>query len=171
MIGSLKRMFCLSMFLSGVLLAQAPSASATSTAAHKPAAQRAVTKSSTAAKIAAAKPKATVQTHPMTDEEKTIYALGLSISRSLGQFNLTPAELEIVKRGLTDGVAGKPAVDLNTWGPKIRDLVRDREKWPHRLTSRRQQRSRARSKPIPGSFIASSRRVLARRRPLVIRSP
>src|ERR1700679_3683715 len=29
----------------------------------------------------------------MTDEEKTIYALGLSVSRSLHQFALSPAEL------------------------------------------------------------------------------
>jgi len=54
-----------------------------------------------------------------TDDEKTIYALGLSMYRSLGQFDLSPAELEIVKRALTDAAAGKPALDVNTWTPKI----------------------------------------------------
>lgn len=59
----------------------------------------------------------------MTDEEKTIYALGLSVYRSLGQFDLSPAELDIVKKALTDSAANKPAVDLQEWGPKIQGLV------------------------------------------------
>jgi FKBP-type peptidyl-prolyl cis-trans isomerase FkpA len=55
----------------------------------------------------------------MTDEEKVIYSLGLLMQRSLNQFDLSPAELEIVKRGLTDAAAGRPAVELNEWGPGI----------------------------------------------------
>jgi FKBP-type peptidyl-prolyl cis-trans isomerase FkpA len=65
-------------------------------------------------------------TAPMTDDQKTIYALGLSIAGSLAQFNLTPAELELVKRGLSDGAAGKPAVELSEWGPKIQKLAQAR---------------------------------------------
>ena len=63
----------------------------------------------------------------MTDEEKTIYSLGLTIFRSLGQFDLSPAEIELVKRALTDAAANKPAVDLNTWGPKIQPLATSRQ--------------------------------------------
>jgi len=59
---------------------------------------------------------------PMTDDEKTIYAIGLSVARSLSQFDLTPAELDLVRQALADNAAGKPAVDLNTWGPKIQPL-------------------------------------------------
>lgn len=62
----------------------------------------------------------------MTDDEKTIYALGLSIYRSLTPFNLSPAEVEIVKRALSDAASGKPAEDLSTWGPKIEPLARSR---------------------------------------------
>jgi FKBP-type peptidyl-prolyl cis-trans isomerase FkpA len=61
-----------------------------------------------------------------TDDEKTIYALGLSIYRSLAQFDLSPAELEIVKRALSDAAAGKPAVEITTWGPKIDPLAKAR---------------------------------------------
>ena len=62
-----------------------------------------------------------------TDEQKTIYALGIAISKNLGGFNLTPAELEIVKAGITDGVLNKPArVDLNTYGPKLQALAKER---------------------------------------------
>src|SRR5207302_9917730 len=48
-----------------------------------------------------------------------IYSLGLSMYRSLTQFDLSPAELEIVRRGLADAAAGKPAVELTEWAPKI----------------------------------------------------
>jgi FKBP-type peptidyl-prolyl cis-trans isomerase FkpA len=62
----------------------------------------------------------------MTDEEKIIYSLGLSMYRSLGQFDLSSAELDIVKKALTDAAAGKPAVDLQTWAPKIQELATSR---------------------------------------------
>jgi FKBP-type peptidyl-prolyl cis-trans isomerase FkpA len=62
----------------------------------------------------------------MTDDQKTIYSLGLSIYRSLSQFDLSPAELEIVKRAMTDAAANKPAEDLSAWGPKIQGLARSR---------------------------------------------
>ena len=58
-----------------------------------------------------------------TDEQKTIYALGLALSRSLAQFDLTPAETEIVLNAVRDSAAGKPALDLNEWGPKIQPLA------------------------------------------------
>jgi FKBP-type peptidyl-prolyl cis-trans isomerase FkpA len=61
-----------------------------------------------------------------TDEQKTIYALGLAIGRPLKEFNLSDAEMVIVKQALTDQAAGKPAVELETWGPKIGDLQRAR---------------------------------------------
>ena len=59
----------------------------------------------------------------MTDDDKTVYSLGLSIYRSLAQFDLSPAELEIVKQALSDAAANKPAVDLETVGPKINTLA------------------------------------------------
>jgi FKBP-type peptidyl-prolyl cis-trans isomerase FkpA len=54
-----------------------------------------------------------------TDEQKTVYALGLRMYRSLAQFDLSPAEVELVRRALGDAAAGKPAVDVNEWGPKF----------------------------------------------------
>ena len=64
----------------------------------------------------------------MTEEQKTLYALGLNISKSIGPFNLTPAELELVKKGLSDGLAGKPAVSMETYGPKLQPLYEARTK-------------------------------------------
>ena len=59
-----------------------------------------------------------------TEEQKTLYAIGLAVSQSLAVFSLSPAELELVKAGLTDGVLNKDkkAVDLQVYGPKIQEL-------------------------------------------------
>ena len=75
---------------------------------------------------AAPKPSVPAETVLTTDEQKEIYALGLSISRSLKQFSLSPAELELVKRGMTDAASGKPAEKLEEWEPRIDDLIRTR---------------------------------------------
>jgi len=57
------------------------------------------------------------------DEQKTFYALGLAVSQSLAPFNLSEAELELVKAGLSDGTLTKERkVDLPTYGPKIQAL-------------------------------------------------
>jgi FKBP-type peptidyl-prolyl cis-trans isomerase len=64
---------------------------------------------------------------PKTEDEKTLYALGLAISGNLQGFGLSAAELEIVKAGITDGVTGKPEkVKLDTYGPKIQELAKAR---------------------------------------------
>src|ERR1700691_2834417 len=39
--------------------------------------------------------------------------------RSLTRFDLSPAEVELIRRALGDAAAGKPAVDVNEWGPKF----------------------------------------------------
>ncbi|PTL80838.1 FKBP-type peptidyl-prolyl cis-trans isomerase [Vitiosangium sp. GDMCC 1.1324] len=62
-----------------------------------------------------------------TDDDKTIYALGLSIGRSVKVFDLSPAEIEILKKGLTDSLTNaKPAVELETYGPKFQALAKAR---------------------------------------------
>jgi FKBP-type peptidyl-prolyl cis-trans isomerase FkpA len=59
----------------------------------------------------------------MTEDEKIIYAVGLSISRNLGQLDLSPAEVEIVKKALSDAAQNKPAVDIEVYGPQINTLA------------------------------------------------
>jgi len=65
-------------------------------------------------------------TQNMTDEQKTVYSLGLSIYKSLGQFDLSPAEVAIVQKAISDAAANKPAVDINEWGPKIQAFATQR---------------------------------------------
>lgn len=62
-----------------------------------------------------------------TDDQKTLYALGLALSQSLGTFALSEADLELVKAGLTDGVLKRtPKVEIQTFGPKIQQLAKAR---------------------------------------------
>lgn len=62
-----------------------------------------------------------------TEKDKTLYALGLDIGRSLSMFDLTPEEMEFVKRGLSDSLPGaKAQVNLEEYGPKVRELANER---------------------------------------------
>jgi FKBP-type peptidyl-prolyl cis-trans isomerase FkpA len=64
---------------------------------------------------------------PKTEDEKTLYAVGLAIARQIAVFNLTPAELELVKQGVTDAATGKkPIVELEAYNRKIQDLANAR---------------------------------------------
>ncbi len=77
--------------------------------------------------IAAAPAASLAQPEMKTEEQKTLYALGLVIAQNLSSFALSPADLEIVKAGIGDGVTGKEKkVDLQVYGPKIQELQKAR---------------------------------------------
>jgi FKBP-type peptidyl-prolyl cis-trans isomerase FkpA/FKBP-type peptidyl-prolyl cis-trans isomerase FklB len=62
-----------------------------------------------------------------TEDEKTLYAMGLIVSRQIGQLGLSEAELEIVGSGMVDGALGRtPKVDLQTYGPKLQEFAQGR---------------------------------------------
>jgi FKBP-type peptidyl-prolyl cis-trans isomerase FkpA/FKBP-type peptidyl-prolyl cis-trans isomerase FklB len=62
-----------------------------------------------------------------TEDEKTAYALGLYLSRSLVPLNLSEAELKLVVAGLSDGSTGKtPKVPIEVYGPKLNDFTKVR---------------------------------------------
>ena len=63
---------------------------------------------------------------PTTEEQKTLYALGLAINQSLNNFNLNESEFEIVKSGITDGFSKRPKVDLQKFGLKISEMQQAR---------------------------------------------
>lgn len=118
--------------LPALMWAQTPAPKPAAAAPAKPAVATTAPAAPGAVKPAAPKPATAVRPavaatpaapKVMTDDEKIVYALGLSMSRSLGQFDLSPAEIDIIKQALTDAAAGKPAVELETWGPKIQGLA------------------------------------------------
>jgi FKBP-type peptidyl-prolyl cis-trans isomerase len=73
--------------------------------------------------LLAATPSFAAKKKPMTEEQKAIYAVGLVIARQLSTFDLTPAEVRIMKRGLRDGLKGrKPQVDFTVYSKKSQEL-------------------------------------------------
>jgi FKBP-type peptidyl-prolyl cis-trans isomerase FkpA len=100
-------------------------ASASAQTATKTTPSPSAKKTSTAAPSAAHRP-ATAAAGLATDDDKAVYSIGLSIYNSLSQFNLSPSDLELVKRAMSDAAAGKPAVDLQAWAPKIEPLMKAR---------------------------------------------
>jgi FKBP-type peptidyl-prolyl cis-trans isomerase FkpA len=64
---------------------------------------------------------------PVTEEQKTLYALGVLMSQSLNTFDLKPEELAQVQKGLADGVGGvKGPVNAEEYIPKVQELQRVR---------------------------------------------
>jgi FKBP-type peptidyl-prolyl cis-trans isomerase FkpA len=61
------------------------------------------------------------------DEEKTLYALGLIMGGNLKAMSLKPAEVELVKRGMSDAAQGKKEqVSLEEYGPKVQQFAQGR---------------------------------------------
>jgi FKBP-type peptidyl-prolyl cis-trans isomerase FkpA len=64
---------------------------------------------------------------PQTEEEKTLYALGVWLGRNVEVFSLTPQELQVVQQGFGDSVQGKPlAVEFQPYQQKVSELARTR---------------------------------------------
>jgi FKBP-type peptidyl-prolyl cis-trans isomerase len=62
--------------------------------------------------LAACTPSAPPKATPKTDDEKTFYAVGLAIQKSLETFQLSPAELDLVVAGIRDGATIKDEAAL-----------------------------------------------------------
>jgi FKBP-type peptidyl-prolyl cis-trans isomerase FkpA len=73
----------------------------------------------------AAKPPVTPE--PTTEEQKTLYSLGVFVSQQLAPFELKPEELAMVQKGLNDGVSGaKSTIKSEDYLPKVQALAKTR---------------------------------------------
>src|SRR5689334_4902438 len=62
-----------------------------------------------------------------TEDDKTLYALGVLLSRNLQAFELSQKEIELVKAGLEDGALGKKEqVDVEKYGENVQNMHRAR---------------------------------------------
>ena len=74
----------------------------------------------------AAAPAAPAEKKP-ADTNKTLYAVGVAVAKSLEVFSLTPAELDTVIKGLRDAASGKTKADLDPQTQQdVNDLARTR---------------------------------------------
>ena len=63
---------------------------------------------------------------PTSEDDKTLYALGVLVSRNLETFNLTPAEFKLVQQGLADGFNHHPSLDADSYNTKLQAMQRTR---------------------------------------------
>jgi len=62
-----------------------------------------------------------------TEDDKTIYAIGVALSQNVTNFNLKPEEIEILKMGMIDGLGNAPKkVDFDTYRGKIQAFAQAR---------------------------------------------
>jgi FKBP-type peptidyl-prolyl cis-trans isomerase FkpA len=62
-----------------------------------------------------------------SEDEKTLYALGLAIGGQVREFNLTSDEVGLVSDGLRDAVLGnEPKVEIEVYGPRLQALAEQR---------------------------------------------
>jgi FKBP-type peptidyl-prolyl cis-trans isomerase FkpA len=81
-------------------------------------------------KAASPAPAASAGSTLTTEEDKTLYALGVALGMNITDFSLSPRDLEIVKRGLADAATAgaKQEVDIKVYGPKVRDFAMAKQK-------------------------------------------
>lgn len=64
---------------------------------------------------------------PQTEDQKTLYALGVHMTRQLAVFNLSAEEYEFVKEGITDAAAGKKLIaEPEAYGQSLNALAQAR---------------------------------------------
>ncbi len=62
-----------------------------------------------------------------TEDEKTLYALGVAVSQNLAQLSLTAEELATVQKGIADMALGRePKVNMQEYGPKLQGFAQGR---------------------------------------------
>jgi len=73
-------------------------------------------------------PAASAQSADLTtDQDKTLYAIGLVLGQQINDFKLTAGEFDIVSLGMKDAVLGlEPKAALDVYGPRIQLLMQER---------------------------------------------
>jgi FKBP-type peptidyl-prolyl cis-trans isomerase len=81
-----------------------------------------------AALVAGALPVLAAAQELKTEDDKTVYALGVMAGHGFADFQLTPHELELMLKGLNDTLSPskKPALDVKAYQQKIQEFARAR---------------------------------------------
>ena len=92
-----------------------------------------------------------------SEDDKTIYSVGVALGRSLETLGLSEREVEIVKRGLDDEIFSRElAVDFNEYGPKMNDLAISRKADMAEAERRASESFLAAAAAAPGAVKTSS---------------
>jgi FKBP-type peptidyl-prolyl cis-trans isomerase FkpA len=72
--------------------------------------------------------QAAAESQGPTEEQKTLYALGVALGENLKAFALTPEEVKSVQEGFADAAAGKePKVAMAEYMPKVQAMHGERQ--------------------------------------------
>jgi FKBP-type peptidyl-prolyl cis-trans isomerase len=73
-------------------------------------------------------PAASAQSAALTtDQDKTLYVIGLVLGQQVNAFKFTAGEIDVVSQGLKDAVLGnEPKAALDVYGPRIQLLMQER---------------------------------------------
>jgi FKBP-type peptidyl-prolyl cis-trans isomerase FkpA len=64
---------------------------------------------------------------PKTEDEKTVYALGVAVAQQLKAFNLSPDEVKVLQAAIASALAGqKPALDAAEYRDRVNALAQSR---------------------------------------------
>lgn len=94
---------------------------------------------------------------PTTDDQKTLYTIGQTVSKQLAVFSLTPEELQYVLLGLTDAQAGKaPSFDTGVYARKVQELARARRSAQAQKAAPLNKEALAKASKEPGAVTTPS---------------
>src|SRR5690348_14977243 len=64
---------------------------------------------------------------PQTEQQKTLYTVGLMLGQNVQPWNLTSSDVRYVEMGLKDAALGhKPQVDVSVYGHKVAEFAKTR---------------------------------------------
>jgi FKBP-type peptidyl-prolyl cis-trans isomerase len=107
--------------------------------------------------VAGAAGSASGQSIPVTDEEKTVYFLGVMISQSTTEFDLSTTERKLMLQGLQDAMAGTAKnLDPNVYGPKLQALASERREGAVQREREAAKQFLASAAKAPGARITES---------------
>ena len=62
-----------------------------------------------------------------TDDDKSLYAVGIMSGQQTARFHFTPEQVEVIKEGFADAAAGRtPQVDMQAYAIKASDMLRQK---------------------------------------------
>jgi len=92
-----------------------------------------------------------------SDQQKTLYALGLALSQSIARLDLQASELAYLVQGLQDGVLSRdPRVDLDDYADKVQGLAQSRLEVASQREQAREEEFLTRMAAKPGAVKTDS---------------
>jgi FKBP-type peptidyl-prolyl cis-trans isomerase len=90
-----------------------------------------------------------------SDDDRTLYAIGIAVGSQLTEFEFTDAEIEFVARGFRDGSLDAPyQVEMDIYGPRIQTYVEDRMRASQEEALARMSEELEREKATSAEFAA-----------------